>query len=67
MQFSTLPSFHPSSVQIFSSAPCSQKPSAYVRFEVFTALAVKNVVFWDVVLVGADVSEDSFFAACYSR
>jgi hypothetical protein len=28
--FSTLPSPHPSSVQISSSAPCSQTPSGYV-------------------------------------
>jgi hypothetical protein len=27
---STLPSLHPSSVQIFSSAPCSLTPSVYV-------------------------------------
>jgi hypothetical protein len=34
----------------------------YVRFEVFTAVTMKNVVFWDVcrrvVLVGTDVSEE---------
>jgi hypothetical protein len=33
----------------------------YVRFEVFTAVTVKNVVFWDVrrvVLVRTDVSEE---------
>jgi hypothetical protein len=28
--FSTLPSLHPSLVQIFSSTPCSQTPSVYV-------------------------------------
>jgi hypothetical protein len=28
--FSNLPSLHPSWVQIFSSAPCSQTPSVYV-------------------------------------
>jgi hypothetical protein len=43
MQFSpTLPLLHPSLVQVFSSAPCSQTPSVYVRFEVFTAVTTKN-------------------------
>jgi hypothetical protein len=30
---SNLPAFHPSSVQIFSSATCSQTPSVYVPSE----------------------------------
>jgi hypothetical protein len=29
-----------------------------VRFEVFTAVTMKNGVFWDVVLVRTDVSEE---------
>jgi hypothetical protein len=32
--------------------------SACVRFEVFTAVTIKNEVFWDVVLVRTDVSEE---------
>jgi hypothetical protein len=48
--FSTLPSLHPSSVQIFSSAPLSQTPSVYKRFE---GLTMKNDVFWGVTLCGA--------------
>jgi hypothetical protein len=28
--FSNLPSLHPSSVQMFSSTPCSQTPSVYI-------------------------------------
>jgi hypothetical protein len=37
--------------QIFSSTPCSQTPSVYVRFEVFTAVTMKNGVFWDVIFL----------------
>jgi hypothetical protein len=48
--FSTLPLHHPSSVQTFSSPPCSQTPSVYVRLEVLTAVTIKNAVFWDVTL-----------------
>jgi hypothetical protein len=32
--------------------------NAYVRFEVFTAVTMKNGVFWDVALVRTDVSEE---------
>jgi hypothetical protein len=40
-------SLHPFSVQIFSSAPCSQTPSVYAGFEVFTAVVLKSIIFWD--------------------
>jgi hypothetical protein len=32
--------------------------SVLVRFEVFTAMTMKNGVFWDVALVRTDVSEE---------
>jgi hypothetical protein len=31
-----------------------------LRFEVFTAVTIKNAVFWDVGLVKSDVSEELF-------
>jgi hypothetical protein len=48
LRVSNLPSLLLSSDQIFSSAPCSQTLSVYVRFEAFTAVTMKNVFFWDV-------------------
>jgi hypothetical protein len=51
MQFSLLPSPHPSSVRISSSAPCSQTPSVYVppfmsetKFHYNTALQAKYIL-----------------------
>jgi hypothetical protein len=33
-------------ISLQSSIPCSQTPSVYVRFEVFTAVTMKNDLFW---------------------
>jgi hypothetical protein len=41
--------FHPSWVQIFSSAPCSQTSSVFVGFQVFTAVIMKTIIFWDMM------------------
>jgi hypothetical protein len=38
---------------MFSSVNCSQIPSLYVRFEVFTAVTMKNGVFWDFTPCGS--------------
>jgi hypothetical protein len=46
-------SFFLSSNQITPSAPCSQMVSVYVRFEVFTAVTMKNGVVWDVTPCGS--------------
>jgi hypothetical protein len=47
-----LPFLQAPSVQIFL-VPSSQTPSVYVRFEVFTAVTMKNGVFWVVTPCGS--------------
>jgi len=40
---------------IFSSAPCLQTPSIYVRLEVFTVMKIQVEVFWVITLCSAAV------------
>jgi hypothetical protein len=45
--------FRPSSAQTFPSLICPRTPSVYIRFEVFTAVTMKNAVFWCVTPCGS--------------
>jgi hypothetical protein len=63
--FSNLPSFHLSSVQIFSSAPCSQTPSVYVpplmsetKFHTHTEPPEKIIVLYILMFMFVDSTRE---------
>jgi len=59
-----LPPFPPSQFQTFSSAPCSQIPSMYARFEVFTAVRIQVETFWGVMPCIVSLGYQRFGGPC---
>jgi hypothetical protein len=39
--------------QYYPPAPCCETAVVYIRFEVFTAVTMKNAVFWDITPFGS--------------